>query len=155
MSGWLIGMTCAAILAAVARCIMPPGPVRQVGSLICAMMLLWAILKPIAVPAGLMGKLPVDVQAWKIEAELKEKEEQLLKSLIEQECGTYIVDKAAELGVDCSATVTCMMDEAGVWLPGSCRTIGQLTTQQRGELERIISADLGIAPERQEYAGGG
>lgn len=155
MSGWFIGMACAAILAAVAQSIMPPGPVRQVGSLICAMMLLWATLKPITASFHLFGTVQLDTQAWKIEEELEEKETQLLKALIEQECGTYIVDKAASLGADCSAVVICVADETGAWLPGSCRISGQLTTQQRGELEQIISTDLGIAPEWQEYMGGG
>ena len=154
MKEWLIGLTCAAMLAAVARCIMPPGPVRQVGSLVCAMMLLWATLRPLGAAFAWIGGYRAATQTWHVEEELEQKEEQLLKSLIEQECGTYIVDKAAGLGAECHVSLACEMGEAGIWMPVSCRVIGQLTAQQRSQLEQIISMDLGIALERQEYAGG-
>lgn len=156
MSGWLIGVTAAAMLAAVARCLMPAGAVRQVGSLVCAMMLLWAVLKPLGPLTGtLLGDLDLSGQIQGQDAQLKQQSGQMLKSLIEQECGTYIVDKAEQMGIDCRVSVVCKPDEENVWMPDSVCVVGELSLQQRRELERMISTDLGIAGEQQEYLGGG
>jgi len=46
--GWLLGITGAAILAAVADGLMPEGGVRQVGKLVCGLVLLFAVLAPLS-----------------------------------------------------------------------------------------------------------
>lgn len=153
MRDWLIGVTAAAMLAAVARCLMPPGAVRQVGGLVCAMLLLWAVVKPLGPLTGtLLGEFEFSGQ---VRQDLQQQSGQLLKSLIEQECETYIVDKAQELGAQCRVSVVCAPDGEDVWLPDSVRVMGELSPRQRRELEQVISADLGVASERQEYLGGG
>ena len=156
MSGWLIGVVAAAMLAAVARSLMPAGAVQQVGSLVCAVMLLWAVLKPLApLVQSLLGGFRFAGQTQGMETEWDLQNEQLLKSFIEQECGTYIVDKAEELGIVCQADVTCRLGEDGVWLPDYVCVSGELTTQQRHTLEQVISGDLGVVSEQQDYLGGG
>ena len=156
MSNWLIGVTAAAMLAAVARCLMPAGAVQQVGSLVCAMMMLWAVLSPLTPLSGTVFRdFDFAGQIQGQETELKQKSEQLMKTLIEQECGTYIVDKAEQMGARCQADVVCRMGEDGVWLPAKVCIAGDLTGQQRGELERIIEEELGIDREHQQYLGGG
>lgn len=155
MSEWLIGVTAAAMLAAVARCLMPAGAVRQVGGLVCAMMLLWAVLKPLGPLTGtLVGDLDLSAQMQGREMQLKQQSEQMLKSLIEQECGTYIVDKAEQMGIDCQVSVACVLDGENVWMPSSVCVTGELSLQQRRDLEQLISADLGVASGQQEYLGG-
>ena len=156
MSSWLIGVVAAAMLAAVARCLMPAGAVQQVGSLVCAVMLLWALLKPLApLTQSLFGEIHVSGQVQGMDAEWSQQNEQLLKSFIEQECGAYIVDKAEELGIACHVDVTCRLGEDGVWLPDNVRVSGELTTQQRNALEQMIFGDLGVVSQQQEYLGGG
>ena len=156
MSGWLIGVTAAAMLAAVARCLMPPGAVQQVGGLVCAMMMLLAVLKPLMPLTGTLLRDfefsgPVQEQG----EELEQQSEQLLNSLIERECGAYIVDKAEQMGITCQAGVSCRMGEDGLWLPAGVQVMGELTGQQRRELEQMIAEDLGIECDCQEYPGGG
>ena len=45
---WLLGITGAAVLAALAEGIMPEGGIRQVGKLTCGLLLLSAVLRPLA-----------------------------------------------------------------------------------------------------------
>ncbi len=155
MSGWLIGITCAAMLAAVARSMMPAGAVRQAGNVICALMLLWAVLKPLKLDVDLKDSfLNIPLQTQQSKQELEEKGGQILKSLIEQECGAYIVDKAAELGVTCSARVNCVYAQGGVWLPARALISGQFTAEQRIQMEEMIFAELGIDVSEQDFTGG-
>ena len=154
---WLTGVTCAALMAALADGLMPKGPVKQVGKLVCALVLLCAVLRPV-----LTLRMPgpnefIDMTRGQADAQhtrLEQRSGSLLKTLIERESAAYIVDKAANLGAVCQAQVECEPGEGGVWLPCSARITGQLDDGQRGELTAAIQNELGIVPERQVYAGG-
>lgn len=154
---WLTGVTCAALIAALANGLMPKGPVKQVGKLVCALVLLCAVLRPVLsmdipeagqITSGLHGQVEDN------RAQLERQGSTMLKTLIERECGAYIVDKAAQLGLVCRAQVECVPGEGGTWLPHTARVTGQLDDGQRRELTAVIRSELGIDPERQVYAGG-
>ena len=103
MSGaqeWLLGILAACILCSVAESLMPSGPVKRVGKLVCGLVLLCALL------AG-TGKLDwSESQRWaeqwnaQLELEKQDLEDQVneeMKVIIEEKFEAYIVDKAAAL----------------------------------------------------------
>lgn len=154
---WLLGVTCASLMAALAEGLMPKGAVRQVGRLVCALVILCAVLRPVLllrVPDG--GQLLDDMRGAVTDSrmQLEQDSGQMLKTLIERECGAYIVDKAAGLGAECQAQVECILGNGSVWLPYSARIAGQLSGEQRQTLTAQIHSGLGISPERLVYAGG-
>lgn len=154
---WLIGVTCAALLAALADGLMPKGAVKQVGRLVCALVLLCALLRPVLtlrMPDGIERINGATVEVQQQQARLEQSSGLLLKTLIERESAAYIVDKAAELGAVCRAQVTCTAGEAGTWIPHRAYITGQLEENHRTKLTAAIQSELGIAPECQEYAGG-
>lgn len=154
---WLLSVTCAALITALADGLMPKGAVKQVGKLVCALVLLCAVLRPVlSVQLPDTGQLLCGLQGEveRSKAELQQDSEQMLKTLIEQECGAYIVDKAAQLGAVCRAQVECQADEAGIWMPRRASVCGQLNDAQRKELTAQVRSALGIDPERIVYAGG-
>ena len=145
--GWLMAVISVSLLCAIAGALMPQGAVRRVGRLVCGLVLLAAILCPLAgldVEAGqrwLDGYLSgID---WE-EARLREEINSQMKPIIEQEYAAYIVDKAAQLGLDCSAQVECRESEEGLYLPGRAEVRGNLSEEDRAQLLRMISEDLGI-----------
>lgn len=154
---WLTGITCAALLAALADGLMPKGAVKQVGKLVCALVLLCALLRPVLV-IGIPDRLETSAGvAGKMEQQriqLEQHSSQLLKTLIERESAAYIVDKAAGLGLDCRAQVTCVAGEGGSWLPHRACITGHLEEEERATLSAVIQSELGIVPECQVYAGG-
>lgn len=154
---WLLGVTCAALMAALADGLMPKGAVKQVGKLVCALVLLCAVLRPllsvnITDSGQLLSRLQGEVEDSR--AQLEQDSAQMLKTLIERECGAYIVDKAARFGAVCHAQVECASSEAGTWLPRRAYITGQLNAQQRQQLTAAVHSELGIAPECLVYAGG-
>ena len=80
--------------------------------------------------------------------------EEQLSELIARETGAYIVDKAAALGAERSARVTCGRTEEGLLLPVAAEVTGALTPAQREELARLMEEELGIPKENQTYQGG-
>ncbi|HIY72353.1 MAG TPA: stage III sporulation protein AF, partial [Candidatus Intestinimonas merdavium] len=80
----------------------------------------------------------------------------LMKSIIGEETGAYILDKAAELGIPCQEVrVTCAVEENGVPYPESVVLVGPMSWEEREMLSRRIEADLAIPAERQTYESGG
>ena len=151
---WLTGVTCAAMIAALAESLMPQGAVRQVGRLACGLVLLWAALRPVQNmdPGGLTEYADgLRDQTRQRQLVLEEESGAILKTLIERESGAYIVDKAAEQGIVCRAEVTCAAEESGLWLPWSVRITGAMEPEQRGQLSRMIEAQLDIPLQRQDY----
>lgn len=154
---WLLSVTCAALIAALADELMPKGAVKQVGKLVCALVLLCAVLRPVlSVQLPDAGQLLSEIRG-EVEYSrngLEQGSEQILKTLIERECDAYIVDKAAVLGAVCQVQVECKEDEAGVWLPYRATVAGHLNDGQRQELTALVRSELGIAPECLVYIGG-
>lgn len=96
---WLLSVTAAAILCALAQGLIPPGPVRRVGRLTAGLVMAAALLSPLA---SLKGVEPEEwLESWQPQEEVQELEQQrdeTMKTIIEEECSAYIVDKAAQLG---------------------------------------------------------
>lgn len=155
---WLIGVTSAALLAAIADGLMPKGPVKQIGTLICALLLLCVLLRPV-LTSEFGGAIQIfssmEEQAAQQREQLSEQSDTLLKQSIEHRCSAYIVDKAAQLGAVCQVQTECVPGEGGMWLPAIVRVTGQMEPETRKALSQVIEKELGIDMEHQLYSGGG
>ena len=76
-----------------------------------------------------------------------------MKGIIEGEYAAYIVDKAARLGLTCSARVECVRSEEGLYLPVRTEVSGALGEGERARLVQIIGEDLGVPESEQRYIG--
>ena len=151
---WLLAVTAVSLLCALAGALMPKGPVERVGRLVCGLVLVGAILSPAArldVDGGRrwLERYLFSVQAR--EAELEHEVNGQMKIIIEQEYAAYILDKAAQLGLDCTVRVECGLSEEGLYLPVRTEVAGLSTAGSQRELIRIIKEDLGVPEERQFY----
>ncbi|MBE6973624.1 MAG: hypothetical protein E7440_07100 [Ruminococcaceae bacterium] len=154
---WLTGVICAALIAALADGLMPKGAVRQVGKLVCALVLLCALLRPVLtvdIPDMSKGLGATAKQVEQHRAQLEQNSGNMLKTLIERQSAAYIVDKAVRIGLDCQVRVMCEEGEGGIWLPRSVSITGILDERQQAELTAAIQKEFGIAPECQVYTGG-
>ena len=158
IKGWLVGITCAAMVVALAEGLMPQGTVRKIGRLTGGLVLLLAIIRPLLSldPAALSTEFMGETEAWSGTAAcLDQTNDDLLKTIIAQRTGAYILDKAAALGATCQVVVTVgPLEEGGYPSPQAVTVSGELTRQQRQMLTQTITADLGIPAERQTYERG-
>ncbi len=153
---WLLSVTGAAILAALAESLMPSGPVRQVGRLSCGLVLLAALLSPVlqwqtgdsAALAQWQETLALETQA------LEDSRQSQLKTIIAQQYAAYAVDKGAELGVSCTATFTCALGEDGLFYPTSGTIYGDCTPAQTEALQDALAADLALDASQIIIMGG-
>lgn len=151
---WLTAVISVSLLCAVAGALMPQGAVKRVGRLVCGLVLLAAILSPLAELDVEAGQRWLDSYLDSVdlrETELRETVNSQLKIIIEQKYTAYIVDKAAQLGLSCSARVECRETEEGLYLPVRAEVTGSWTVSAQGRLSQILSEELGIPIQSQIY----
>lgn len=139
---WLLGITGAAILSAVAEALMPEGGVKRAGRLVCGLVLLLAILRPLegANLTNLWTGLRYDSDRTARAAEELEKEaDSRMKTIIEEKLAAYSMDKAAGLGLDCRVEVRCRQED-GIFLPESVRITGESSRA----FEELLTRELGL-----------
>ena len=151
---WLIGITAAAMLNAIAQSLMPKGAVRQVGRLTGGLVLLFAMLSPIYQlednsVAGAFAPYWADIARY--EAAGGTDEDPFLKSIIEEQCSAYIQDKALQAGIECHAEVMCTSQTEGYPYPTKVRVTGSIDRKQRQWLEQLIETQLAIPKQAQSY----
>lgn len=154
--GWLVGVTCAAMIAALAQSLTPAGPIRKIGRLTGGLILLIAVLQPVlALDTTALSQALTDYRrdAEGYAGALEEENYDLMKGIIEEQAGAYILDKAAELGIQCQVSVEAGGE--GDWpVPTDVTVTGALTEDQRQALTREIEAGFAIPAERQHYESG-
>ena len=152
---WLVGITCAAMVVALAESLAPPGAVRKVGRLTGGLVLLLAVLRPVmsldmADFSGLLAEYRLEAAGYS--DLLTQENENLMKAIIAEETGAYILDKAAALGIDnCEVQVEVAGQGEGYPIPESITVLGSLSDEQRLALTRRIETDLAIMEQRQTY----
>ena len=152
---WLTGITCAAMIAALADSLAPAGAVKQIGRLAGGLLLLIAVVQPVLevdFSALAWASVPLEGE----ERALEETDLELMQEIIGRETGAYILDKAEELGVPCQgAAVICSVTEDGIPYPSAVEIAGALSQAEREALSRAIETDLAIPASRQTYESGG
>ena len=152
---WLLGVTAAALVLALADALAPEGGAKKVCRLAGGMALLLAAVGPLTELLD-GGFLTQAVDGWRdriqsYELELEEKNDLFYLSIIEEETAAYIVDKAKEIGFDCQAEVTYGYDEDGMPRPWEVTARGSWTQEQREQLGRLLEEELGVPAQRQFY----
>ena len=148
---WLTGVTCAAMIAALADSLTPAGTGKKIGRMAGGLLLLIALVQPVLevdFSALASASVPLELE----ESELEKTDLEWMKTIIGRETGAYILDKAEELGIPCQGVaVTCAVTEDGVPYPSAVAVSGPLTQAEREELSRAIETDLAIPADRQTY----
>lgn len=153
ISGWIRALVGAAVFCALALALCPEGRVKRVLRFACGLVMAAALLSPVL--SVDMESLPQALARYSEAAEryagsAEETADRLNRTIIEGECETYILDKAAVLGLEgCEVSVTARWSDEGFWYPWECRL--SCSDGDRESLSRLIEAELGIAAERQSW----
>lgn len=154
---WILGVTAAAIIAALSDSLMPAGSVKRVGKLLCGLVLLAAMLNPVKGFSLSAGRAWLEEYTLSLALQtenLEQEQEEQMKIIIEEQCCAYIVDKATELRTQCIPYVTCEMGADGVFTPTAVTIIGDMDWEIQSLLSALIAAELGIPPENQIFYSG-
>ena len=145
------------LFCGIALGLMPEGGVKKAASIACTVVLVMTVLLP-------LGTL--DVSQYSLElAKYREIGDQLeergdafrdsmSRTVIEQECEAYIMDKAEAMGITVDTVkVRAFWNSEGVWVPESAEIRSGCGEIEKKRLSDLIFADLGIPAEKQEWSG--
>lgn len=156
IGAWLVGVTCTAMLVALAEGLVPAGAGRKICRLTGGLVLLLAMVQPVLkldgdALTGALTRYRLDLEDQR--QTLEEENSQVMQAIIEEQAGAYIQDKAQELGIDCQVEVTAQGEDYPI--PQTVTIRGSLTAEQREALTRAIETDFAIPAQRQIYESGG
>lgn len=152
--GWLLGITAAAILAALVESLMPEGSVKQVGKLVCGLMLTAAVLRPLG-SVELTDLAPYWAYDEQQEQLLQEEADERMKKIIEAQLAAYSMDKAQQLGLPCQIQISCRLGSEGVFLPDSAQVTGLQDEASRRKLASFLASELGVKEDAVRFCGEG
>lgn len=151
---WLTGIIAAALLLCVVYGIIPDGPVKRVGKITGGLVLMLALLRPVA---GLnLETLSANLTNYRVEAgsygeNIEEANGRLMKTIIEERSAAYILERAEALGMDCKITVTCKTGEDRYPYPYEATITGSLSKEEKKTLTAMLKADLAIGADRLHW----
>ena len=147
---WLTAVVSVTLLLSVVQTLIPKGSLREIASFVGGLLLLAVLLRPLGSVDLSAVSLDLDAYRQTVEqrqAELEQEGQKELVGLIEAELESYILDKAARMGLTVRIKVGTEENSEGVPVPVSA----ELTGTPSRELSRWIEAELGIPVERQVW----
>jgi len=153
---WVLGLTGAAFLAAIAMTLTPKGRPRSVVGLVAGLVTVVALIAPIlefdyAAFAQNVSGFEVSLEARTEEWELQQ--ERLTSLIIRERSEAYILDKAESLGlVGLDIEVATARSPDGWHYPYRVWVSGTYTSSQQRALSEFLAGTFGIPAERQYWS---
>lgn len=153
IKGYLLSVSVCAFLVSIMVTILPEGGIKKVANLIGALLMILAVISPIAkIDVDRIAKSVTmfDIRTEEIRTGVELQNRTVLSEVIAERVEAYILDKAEEIGVNISAEIT-LDEERGYPYPVYVLIKGDVSKEDRVYLELLIERDVGIPPERQEW----
>ena len=155
MSDMVLQLSVLSVVCGALMSIMPQNGCRSALQILCAVALINCIVSPV---------LGFDFESFALEsARLHEAEaafsgkavesrQRLDQLVIHQQYREYILDKASQLGLgELELELNTQWNEEGFWVPYSVEFRGCWEEYQQQKLKQIITDELGIPEERQQW----
>ena len=154
LRNWMLGITAAAIILALADSLMPDGTVKKIGKLTGGLLLMIIVLRPFLnlnyeSLAGSLASYEFEVQEYSTGIEVEN--QRLKKIIIEDRTGAYIQEKAKEFGIECSVEVVCQLYEKELLCPASITIYGEMTPEQMSKMSNLIEGEIAIPKDKQLF----
>jgi len=153
---WVLGLTAAAFIGALALAVTPKGKTRAAVGLVTGMMTIVVLIAPVIdfdYDAYARHVMEYDFALEARTREVEYSQERLTSWIIIERSETYILDKAEALGLsDLTVRVETMLDEARTPYPYEVWLTGRYTPAQRQTLADFLAAAFGIPAQRQHWS---
>lgn len=151
LRNWVLGIVGASVIAAIAHTAAPSGRVKKVLTLVCGLVMMIAMLKPIVGfdhTTFSTRYFELKAEADVFSGELANVNEKLTGRIIEEECAAYILDKGKEFGMENLAVmVNARWSPDGYWYPAGATITTEAGEEGRDRLAYSIEMGLGIPAE--------
>lgn len=155
---WIIGICAGAIICGIVRGITPEKGSGRAVRLACGFMTVALLLGPLRefdFEEYALRMTELRIAGGNYASEAINSGEENIRSVIEEKCEAYILDKATELGIaEASATVFAEISDGEEYpFPYSVELGGEATEEKKKKLSSYIEGELGIPGTRQYWSG--
>ena len=152
----LRGICAASVLFGLALSLLPEGRERRVASLCVTaalVLMLLGLFRSFRWDGYALSLAEMRSASDAISSDAEGERRELSRLVIEQECGEYILDKAADLSLAVrSVKVSARWSREGVWVPERVSIVLERDGAGHSRLSALIEAQLGIAKADQEWS---
>ncbi len=151
---WIVAVTAAGILAAVATSLVQSGPIRKVAQMTAGLVIILAVISPFT---GLdVGKLSLyttqyDALKNNYSEKIGQVNDKYVKAIIQDRTSEYILNKARELGLEIQVRVEARPVDGGYPYPWSAEIYYDGDAAGRNAVSRIIESECAIPANRQYW----
>lgn len=150
---YLLALVAASLIVSLLQSLGAKGAMRRVLALGCGLFICIVMLKPVLQLE--LGELSAYIDHFALSedasAAVQEENRQLAGQIIKEQTQTYILDKAAELGMQVGAEVHLRALSDSYSYPYEVVITGSTSPAQKQALSEYISEILGIPGERQTW----
>lgn len=153
---WLHAVIYTGIVCSTAMLLTPEGRVKKALAIICAVAMCASVASPLAeldFDAYSKAMAHYELDAEKYLGQGEDYSKNLNRTIIEDKCRAYILDKADEIGAELAdVTVTAMWSSDGYWYPHEVRIVSSAADEQKSILSDFIQTQLGISISDQNWS---
>ena len=152
LGAYVVSLTAVSLISAVLQSLLRDGPERKILRLVCGVLTIVVALSPICEISYAEWEYSFSshMEEGRKNAEYgKTSASSELSEYIMENLEAYIYEKATRMGLDPS--VKLQLDENGY--PGSIQITGAFSETDRKRLQQMITDDLGIPKENQQWNG--
>ncbi len=151
--GYLLSITAAALLLALAQALLPRGAARRTAAMAGGLLILLTVLSPLAKLdydslAKSIARFQMETETIRTGIEVNSRD--LMAEIIKQRCETYILDKAEEMGLKLRVEIT-VSSGTDYPYPTAVTLQGTAGERQKQMLTAYIVENLGIPAAQQEW----
>jgi Stage III sporulation protein AF (Spore_III_AF). len=156
IKSWITGVAAASLIAAILIALSPPGKSRKITIFASGFMLIVAMIKPVigfdystfsssVMQYGTMGQ--------EYSVMLKEKNDSMLKRIIEERSAAYISDKATNLGMEnITVKVGSEKGDGEYPYPYDVHVKAKYSISQKKALSDYLESEFGVPVSRQYWS---
>ncbi len=143
------------VFCGLALSLTPEGSVKRATALCCSVVLLLCLLTQVR--QFDYGTYSLELSRYRelgesLRIEAEDRSQRLNRLVIEQEIEAYIHNQAALLGLeDLNISVGLHWSTEGFWVPDSVTISGTVGAEAKKRLTALISAEIGIEEDHQEW----
>lgn len=144
---YIVSVSAAAFVCAIAGSLMPKGPSREILKLVCGLFLAFTVIQPVShmeIPELSELTEGLTAEGDSASAAGEEMMEQAIRESIKEQLEAYILDKAESLGLTVSAEIRLHPD---THYPKTVHLTGDAAPVLRQKLTEALSEDLDINQE--------
>lgn len=153
LRAYILRVIAASLLSALTKSLIADGGVRRIASIVCAALLFLCVLSPLAeldLDEIAQSLAQMQMQTETLRTGVSVKNRDLIAQIIKQRTQTYILDKAAAMGLTIQADVT-VQQQSEYPYPWQVTLRGACTQAQKQLLTQYIEENLAIPADRQVW----